>query len=97
MSIDADALSRGFKGLKQAIKLEFKLERYGDVRSFFKRTSSPYADYPRPSNTTANSLPTLNRPSHETTRKNRSITCWIISRKARTTPRPISAWRSSTR
>lgn len=26
-------LCRGFKGLKQAIKLEFKLGRYDDVRS----------------------------------------------------------------
>ena len=27
----SDCVSRGFKGLKQAIKLEFKLGRYNDV------------------------------------------------------------------
>ena len=47
----------GFKGLKQAIKLEFKLGRYekvGQPRTF-PRDAWRYADGRRPSNTTPSS------------------------------------------
>lgn len=52
----------GFKGLKQAIKLEFKLGRYEKVSMLHFASSRSLADSPRPSSTTQNSLPTSNPP-----------------------------------
>ena len=37
----ADAFGRGFKGLKQAIKLEFKLKLYDKVNALLKVTTIP--------------------------------------------------------
>lgn len=56
-------LYRGFKGLKQAIKVEFKLGRYSDVghdgQTTYFNSVALLTDKPaRPSNTTANCSPT---------------------------------------
>ena len=48
----------GFKGLKQAIKLEFKLGRYEKVRFSTIRGMGEQADIRRLSNTTPNYSPT---------------------------------------
>ena len=65
----------GFKGLKQAIKLEFKLGLYDKVRAESKYLCPALTS--RPLNTTPNSSPTSRTLSQETTPKNPSITSSI--------------------
>jgi hypothetical protein len=64
----------GFKGLKQAIKLEFKLGQYDKVRicqlAFCRNTVTDQAD--RPLNITPNSSLMSKALLHETTPKNLS-------------------------
>jgi hypothetical protein len=64
----------GFKGLKQAIKLEFKLGRYDKVR-LSSRVSESHADLVRPSSTMLSCSPTSSLPSLATTQRSRSTTC----------------------
>jgi hypothetical protein len=90
----------GFKGLKQAIKLEFKLGRYEKVWLLASLipagTWRLTADRTRPPSTTPSSSRTSSRQSRATTRKSRSTTCWTTLRRARTA-RPLQrAWSSST-
>jgi COP9 signalosome complex subunit 2 len=65
----------GFKGLKQAIKLEFKLGLYDKVRAFSKAPRSALTC--RPLNTTPSSSPMSRTLLRETTPKNLSTTSSI--------------------
>ena len=84
----------GFKGIKQAIKLEFKLGQYDKV-SILVSFMVMHADGSRLLNTTPSSSHTSSRPSRETTPKSQSTICSITLRKAQTVPRLSSVWNDS--
>lgn len=71
----------GFKGVKQAIKLEFKLGQYDKVDSSLYLMVA-YADTHRPLSTTPSFSHTSNRPLRATTPRSPSIICSITSRRA---------------
>lgn len=86
----------GFKGLKQAIKLEFKLQRYDEVRPReVALQRSTHLPNDRQLLTMKSSSHTSSQPLHATTQKSPSTTCWTILRKAPTLQALHAAWRNS--
>lgn len=88
----------GFKGLKQAIKLEFKLGRFDKVRNTDVSASRllAYLHLPRQQNITPSSSHTSNLPLQETIPRNPSTICWTTSRRAPNPPGRSNASKTST-
>ena len=82
----------GFKGLKQAIKLEFKLGLYDKVRLPFFFLHKP--NISRLPNTMLNFSPMSRAPSPATTPKSPSITSSTTSRKPLAMRVRQSVWNS---
>lgn len=72
----------GFKGVKQAIKLEFKLGQYDKVELFAGQIKD-IADKSRLLNITLNSSLTSSRPLRATTPRSPSTTCSTTSKRER--------------
>jgi len=88
----------GFKGLKQAIKLEFKLGRYDKVGLITSQVRNLVRTdcFVRPLNTTPSSLRMSNPPSRAITRKSPSTTCSTSLRRTQRMRQQTSAWSTST-